>query len=160
MIPELLVFQNNSLRKGMHMLFICVMFPFAMWTMIHFFADESIGAHMTYVYIGTGLICFIIFSIGVLPQVINKRYIKIAINSERIEVFFTDDCDYELAIKKISKIKINTHAQRTTMKDYFLIDDKEEIYRLPHYYDVPITKIITLLMKLNPQIERVGKVRY
>lgn len=157
---ELLTFTASSMKKGLHMLFICVMFPFAMWVMITFFADESINEHLLYVYAGIGVICLAIFLIGVLPQVTKDRKIEIAINKKRIQVYFTDYQDYELAISDIKQIRVNTAAQRTTMKDYFLVDSRGKSHRLPHYYDVPVNEIIKLLMQLNPQIERVGEVQY
>lgn len=160
MEKELLEFTASSMKKGLHMLFICVMFPLAMWLMITFFAGESINQHLTYVYAGTGAICLIIFLIGALPHITKNRRVKIAVNKQRIQIYFTDYEDYELSISEIKQIKVNSAAQRTTMKDYFIVDSKGRSYRLPHYYDVPINKIINLLMQLNPQIERVGRIHY
>ena len=157
---ELIQFKNSSIKKGSHMLFICVAFPFAMWGMIYFFSDESIQDYMSIIYIITAIICVVILLIGVLPQLYKKRTIYIAINKSRIKVFFTDTCDYELMIQDISQIRVVTHSQRTTMKDYTIIDKNGEAFRLPHYYDVPINKIIKLLIDLNPQIERINNVQY
>lgn len=46
------------------------------------------------------------------------------------------------------------------MKRYFLVDKHYQSHNLPHYYEVPIREVIKVLMELNPQIERVGEVRY
>jgi hypothetical protein len=157
---ELLSFKNTSMKKGLHALFICVMFPFAILGMMHFFGGELSEDETFYVHIGIAVICTFIFLIGVLPQVIKNRTIQISLTKDKIVVFFTDYCDYQLSVQKIKQIKVNTNARQTTMQDYFLVDENEKVYRLPHYYDVPINKFIKLLMQLNPQIERVGEVKY
>lgn len=142
------------------MLFICVMFPIAILGMMHFFGGALSEHETLYLYIGIGVMCAFIFFIGVLPQVVKNRLIKIGVTKEKITVFFTGYCDYQLSLNEIKEIRVETNARQTTMQDYFLVDENDKVYRLPHYYDVPINKIMKLLMQLNPKIERVGKVKY
>tara|TARA_A200000113_G_scaffold19490_1_gene16894 strand:- start:760 stop:1020 length:261 start_codon:yes stop_codon:yes gene_type:complete len=77
-----------------------------------------------------------------------------------VKFSYTGSLDYKISIKDISKVHVITESQRTTMKSYFIVKDDGERLVLPHYYNVPIRKVMKCLKEVNPSIEWSGNVRY
>ena len=154
-------YTGSSIKMAQHALLLCVMFPFSIWAMMHFFGNsEELKNHIHYIYMGVAAGCLIIFMIGVLPNILKKRIVRIAIDEDYLQVFFTDSVDYKINIKDISKIHVITESQRSTMKSYFIVKNNGERLALPHYYNVPIHKVVKYLKETNPSIEWSGNVRY
>ena len=142
------------------MLFISLMFPVSIWFFTDYLVKGAFEGYYTYIYAATAGMSLLIILIAVIPSLTKKRKLKICINEKRIKVFFTDYQDYELPVNQIVKIRTVRRAQDTMMQEFFLIDKQGTSHQVPHYLDVPMQKVIKTLIYINPQIERVGDVRY
>ncbi len=136
------------------------MFPVAIWFFTDFLTKGAFEGIYHFIYAGTAVLCVIMFLMGGLPNLKKDQRVSISLNRNRIKVSYSDSLDYELPVEQIAHIKVVTHSQQTTFKDYFLIDMKNESHRLPHYLDVPISKLIKTLNDINPKISQISEMRY